>query len=101
MWVPQGQGTQRGDRGQTEVSVCLFLKKRKMSKVISAGCKENAATFISFYYISGLQLASEYGGCSQLIGTPPLKCTLTHFRTELENLFTRKHSSNRFGYVSF
>ena len=28
MWVPQGQGTQRGDRGQTEVSGCGYLRVR-------------------------------------------------------------------------
>ena len=50
----------------------------------------------SISYISGLQKAAEYGGCSQLILMSPLKCT-----TKMESLAKRLEHSilYRFLYV--
>ena len=36
VWEPQGQGTQRGDRGQTEVSGCGYLRDRVHREGIGA-----------------------------------------------------------------
>ena len=54
----------------------MYVYLGKGSKITIAGCSKNVAAFksyrYSFSYKDGLQMAVEYGGCSQCILTSPL-----------------------------